>query len=104
MPAHSPSSVWDIKLINNVTAVTCGRDIKVWNLLTRTVTKSISSANAHSGLDIYAIEVLRENVIVTTGVDKKVKVCCVFLINFFSTEDNLSVHLHTNSTLSHSCD
>ena len=74
MPAHSPSSVWDIKLINNVTAVTCGRDIKVWNLLTRTAIKIISNANAHGGLDIRAIEVLRENVIVTTGDDQKVKV------------------------------
>ena len=76
--AHtSGSAVRDIKMINNVTAVTCSLDIKVWNLLTQTSILTIP--NPHSGL-INAIEVLREDVIVSTGVDQKVKVCWSFFL------------------------
>ena len=72
--AHtSGSAVRDIKMINNVTAVTCSLDIKVWNLLSQTSILTIP--NSHSGFSVNAIEVLREDVIVSTGEDRKVKVC-----------------------------
>ena len=70
--AHTGGSVWDIKLINNVTAVTCYVYVRVWNLIDKTMIKEI--VDAHDGEIIRAIEVLREDVVVTTGEDRKVKV------------------------------
>ena len=69
--AHS-NDVRDLKLINNQTLLTCNLDIKVWNLITNIPIKTFT--NAHSSNVIMSIEILRENVIVTTGLDKKVKV------------------------------